>query len=99
MRVKLVCRCLTVMGMLTAGDAAAQTVANTSSSESDRTYCAALVFQYDRYSSYNEGMSADGRVDRTKGEADCRTGNYAEGLRLLKAAIERLGFAPLARGS
>lgn len=69
----------------------------TPDSETERNYCRALVYQYDRYSSYADGMSADGRIDRMSGEQQCLKGNFAEGLRLLRAAIERLGFAPLER--
>ena len=63
----------------------------------DRSYCDALMAQYDRFTPKIEGIVPGGRIEREVGEDRCRQGRTAEGEKILMEALRYLGYEPVPR--
>lgn len=66
-------------------------------SPGDRSYCDALMAQYDRFTPKIEGIRPGGKIEREVGEERCRRGRIAEGEKILMEAVRYLGYEPVPR--
>ena len=66
-------------------------------SPADRSYCDALMAQYDRFTPKIEGIRPGGKIEREVGEERCRRGRIAEGEKILMEAVRYLGSEPVPR--
>lgn len=67
------------------------------SAAGDRSYCDALMTQYDRFTPKIEGIRPGGKIEREVGEERCRRGQIAEGEKILMEAVRYLGYEPVPR--
>lgn len=91
-------RRLVVLGLLTVPLSPLPVLAQAGGA-ADRSYCDALMAQYDRFTPKIEGIRPGGRIEREVGEDRCRQGRIAEGEKILMEAVSYLGYEPVPRPS